>query len=273
MAQEAGPIGREAEWTEFGRAVPAGAKVAAEWGLTHVYIYFAPQASYLNVLDPVFMALPYPEAYEAQRALFDGRDSDGAMTVKAGLDSDFLAFSRFHRTPRLAERIAGDPRWEAVYQGYNLLYRLAPNKNEAFLLDWQVLPPGSPLPPGKEAPLVLLPAYPRRERPEERALEAFVDLRRLPQVDSRGCAALVHRRENAAAWRAALELAPGRADSRLWVDDRQVFATAGDDGAVLGQGVVFPLELTPGSHQITVETCPPRDPQRANAGGFYLRIG
>lgn len=273
MAQEPGPIGREAEWAEFGRALPAGAKVAAEWGTTHVYMYFAPQASYLNVLDPVFMALPYPEAYQAQRALFDGREADPAMAVKADLDSDYLAFSRFHRAPLLVERIAADPRFVPVYQGYNLLYRLEPGKTSSFLLDWRLVPAGTALPPRPEERVESYPPYPRRERPEERALEAFVDLRRIAAAggaDAQGCAALVSRQHHLAPLRGALELAPA-GPTRLWIDDRPVVAAGEDLGARLGQGLTLPLDFAPGSHQITVLTCPPRDPA-AGAGGFYLRM-
>lgn len=268
MAQDPGPIAREAEWADFGRAVPAGAKVAAEWGTTHIYMYFAPQASYLNVLDPVFMALPYPEAYQTQRALFDGRESDGALAVKADLDSDYLAFSRFHRAPRLIERLADDPRFAPVYQGYNLLYRLEPNKNQAFLLDWRLAPPGSEIPPPPTAPTEGWAPYPRREAPEERALEAFVDLRRIPAAakDGRGCAALQHSLPP----KKALELAPA-GPTRLWVDGRPVVAIENDLGAVLGRGVVVPLDLGLGSRQVTVLSCPPRDPSSASGGGFYLR--
>lgn len=271
MAQEAGPVGREAEWADFGRAVPAGAKVAAEWGTTHVYMYFAPQASYLNVLDPVFMALPYPQAYQVQRDLFEGREADPAMAVEAELDSGYLAFSSFHRAPRLRERIAADPRFVPLYQGYNLLYRLEPGKNEGFQLDWRLVPAGTSLPPRPEARVEDFPLYPRRERPEERALEAFVDLRRVAAVDARGCAALVSRQHHLAPLKAALELAPAGA-TRLWIDEKPVVAVGEDLGAMLGRGLTVPLDWEPGSHQITVLTCPPRDPALASAGGFYLRL-
>lgn len=272
MAQEPGPIEREAEWADFGRALPAGAKVAAEWGTTHIYMYFAPQASYLNVLDPVFMALPYPDAYQAQRALFDGRESDAALAIKADLDSDFLAFSRFHRTPRLLERISGDPRFAPVYQGYNLLYRLEANENQAFLLDWRLVPPGTALPPAAEVFAEGFAPYPRREVPDEREVEAFVDLRRIPAEakDRAGCVALLSRQQISYPSRKALELAPAGPTS-LWVDGQLLVAIENDLGAILGRGAVFPLDLAPGSHQLTVLTCPPRDSAAVSGGGFYLR--
>ncbi|MEM6797678.1 MAG: hypothetical protein AAF725_27165, partial [Acidobacteriota bacterium] len=57
-------LGREQDWARFGRSLPAGARVAAEWGAAHLYLWFAPQALYLNVLDPVFMAVHSPEEHE-----------------------------------------------------------------------------------------------------------------------------------------------------------------------------------------------------------------
>src|SRR5215212_7172504 len=44
----------EAELERFGRAVPAGAKVAATWGDGETYAFWAPQGRYLNVLEPLF---------------------------------------------------------------------------------------------------------------------------------------------------------------------------------------------------------------------------
>lgn len=53
-------ISREEEWAAFGQALAPGARVAADWGATHLYMFWAPQATYLNVLDPIFMAVPFP---------------------------------------------------------------------------------------------------------------------------------------------------------------------------------------------------------------------
>ena len=127
-----GPISREGEWAAFGRAVPAGARVAAEWGSTHLYMFWAPQASYLNVLDPVFMARPFPQAYEALRALFEGREPDIPFTLEAELGSGHLALSRFSE-PDLLRRLAFDPRLELRYEGWTLLYEAVPGKNGDFV--------------------------------------------------------------------------------------------------------------------------------------------
>jgi hypothetical protein len=72
----------ERDYTELGKRIPNGAKVAAHWGPTEFYTFFAPQGRYLNVLDPIFMAVPHPKLYEAQRHLFEGRDVDVPRTVK-----------------------------------------------------------------------------------------------------------------------------------------------------------------------------------------------
>ncbi|HTD27492.1 MAG TPA: hypothetical protein VK649_10960, partial [Candidatus Elarobacter sp.] len=45
-----------ADWEAFARAMPDGAKVAAPWAATETFVFWAPRAAYLNVLDPLFMA-------------------------------------------------------------------------------------------------------------------------------------------------------------------------------------------------------------------------
>ncbi|HSM50486.1 MAG TPA: hypothetical protein VLA75_03695, partial [Thermoanaerobaculia bacterium] len=133
---------REAEWRAFGDAVPPGARVAAPWGQAQAYFFFAPQANYLNFLDPVLMAFPHPREAALERALFQGEEPDVALAVGAGLDSDHLAFSRFAAPSRLRARASGDPRLVEVYAGYNLLYRIEPPPADIFLVDWAVRPDG-----------------------------------------------------------------------------------------------------------------------------------
>lgn len=118
----------EADWQAFGRAVPAGTKVAARWGDAEVYVFSAPQGRYLNVLDPVFMAVPYPRQYAAQRALFDGSDPDPAFTAKAVLDSDYLAFDWTDVPRALIARVKSDPRFRVPYGGYNVLLQIVPSQ-------------------------------------------------------------------------------------------------------------------------------------------------
>lgn len=254
-------IGREDEWAAFGRAVPPGARVAAEWGSTHLYMFWAPQAAYLNVLDPVFMALPYPRAYAAARAVFEGREPDVPLALEAELDSAFLALSSFHPHGDLLRRLADDPRLVARYRGYTLLYEAVPGRNEGFVLDWRVVPPGVALPASGE--IGGFAAYPRAERAEERALEGFVDLRRAGvEAD---CGAVVREEEIAAPEERSYELASW-GPSTLWVDGEPVLATGAASRAVLGAGLVFRVPLDAGRRRFTVLTCGVE-----GRAGFYLR--
>lgn len=247
--------GREAEWRAFGDAVPPGARVAAPWGQAQAYFFFAPQASYLNFLDPVLMVFPHPQEAALERSLFRGEEPDVALAVRVGLDSDHLAFSRFAAPSRLRARVSGDPRLVEVYAGYNLLYRIESPPADTFLVDWQVRPAGSS---GAGLPPRL---YPRAASEEARQLEAFVDGARL----GGGCLHFSRRESSGSAWQA--EVAPyGRAS--LEVDGRQVITLGQGLGAVLGQGAV--VELPPGETELVVRTCP--DETTGRVGFFFRRL-
>ncbi|MCU1245036.1 MAG: hypothetical protein JWN02_946 [Acidobacteria bacterium] len=138
-----GDVTTEGELQAFGRAIPAGAKVAADWERGELYAFWAPQGRYLNVLDPVFMALPFPRRYAAQRAVFGGMEPDVPFTAKSILQSDFLAFDRTDAPPALIERMRADPRIRIRSGGYNVLLQIIPSSR--FLLDWR-MSNGRPLP-------------------------------------------------------------------------------------------------------------------------------
>lgn len=246
---------REAEWRAFGDAVPAAARVAAPWGQAQAYFFFAPQASYLNFLDPVLMAFPHPREAALERALFRGDEPDLALAVGAGLDSDHLAFSRFAAPARLRARAAGDPRLVEVYAGYNLLYRVEPPPAGMFLVDWTVRPDG---PAGAG---VAPRPYPRSDEEEARRLEAFVDGARL----GGGCLHFSRRERSASPWRG--EIAP-YGPTRLEVDGRPLIALGQGLGAVLGQGAV--VELPAGETELGVRTCP--DEATGRVGFFFRRL-
>ncbi len=253
---------REQEWATFGRALPPGARVAAEWGSTHLYMFWAPQATFLNVLDPVFMAVRYPRAYKVLRAVFEGLEPDVPLTLRTELRSDYIALSRFHRSSRLRRRLAADPRLRQVHRAYTLLYEVVPGANEAFVLDWRIVPEGT-LPPAA-GELDGFAPYPRAKEPELRAIEAYVDATKLAG-GADDCLALVHPLTVVEPTVRTYELAPyGR--SKLWLDDRLELALGESPSAVLGQGVEIPLVLEPGEHRITVLTCP----GTGNRSGFYL---
>jgi hypothetical protein len=117
----------EADLEAFGRIVPRDAKVAATWGSGELYAFWAPQAYYLNVLEPLFMAAPFPAEYEAQRRIFAGVEPDVATVAKKTLDSDFLAFDRSDAPPLLLDRLRDDPRARFRNGGANVLVELRPD--------------------------------------------------------------------------------------------------------------------------------------------------
>lgn len=113
------PADVEHDWAEFGKHVPPGAHVAAQWGATDAYVYFAPQGRYLNVLDPSMMLAAHPREYWVHRRMFEG-SADIVASAKL-LDSDYVAFARWEATPAFLARVRADPRLERVYDGYNVL--------------------------------------------------------------------------------------------------------------------------------------------------------
>ena len=264
LAKARDGLSREQEWSAFGRALPAGARVAADWGLTHAYMFWAPQATFLNVLDPVFMAVRYPQAYRALRGVMKGREPDVPWALRSELKSDYIALSRFHLPRRLPERLAADPRLRPVHQAYTLLYRVEPEANTAFALDWRLVPKGTRLPLDAAADIEQLAAYPRAPTPELRAVEGYVDAARVAE-SAQDCLALVHPFTVGEPTQRLYELAPS-GPSKAWLDDRLLLTLDRATGAVLGRGVTFPVALEPGEHRLTVLTCPGLDDRT----GFYL---
>lgn len=257
-----GPRGeRLVDRAAFARAIPAGAHVAAPWRATALYLDLAPQGRYLNVLDPVFMAQPYPEVYAAQRAVFDGLEPDVPLALVARLDSDVLAFSRVAESPVLTARLADDPRLEALYRGYQGVFRVLPNRNDGFVLDWRRVPAGAASP--SPSALAAYPRYPRRGD-RAAAVEGFVDARRDAAAEECARFGRVHAAGDAAG---RYELAPyGTGHAEL--DGRRVAGIDAPQGAILGRGVRFEIPGDGAEHVLVVETCAPA---AAPYNGFYLR--
>ena len=69
------PANRDA-FVDFDANLPDGATVAAPWGLAGDLVFWAPQGLYLNLFDPVFMAVAHPEKHRAQAAIFAGAEPD-----------------------------------------------------------------------------------------------------------------------------------------------------------------------------------------------------
>ena len=248
-----GELGREADWAAAGAALPPGARTAAEWGTTHVFLFFAPQALYLNVL--------YPRQHAALREIYDGRAVDIPRTLRRDLDSDFLIVSRFHRAPELLERLADDPRLVPRYAGYTLIYEVVP-ADGAFALDWKMVPRGEALPVATEVDISAWRDYPRSEG-AGREVEGFVDVARLDGLSR--CVALVRdARSEADGGARSVELAPW-GPTTLWIDGAPPVST-GALGAVLGRGVGLALEPGAGRRRMSVLTCRGEDAR----SGFYL---
>jgi len=260
-ATSAGPT-LEEEWAAFGRAVPARARVTSEWGDTHIFMFFAPQAFYNNVLDPIFMAVPYPEAYAAQRRIFADREPDVPGTLVAELDSDHLAFSTLQPSVGLPRRLAGDQRVTLAHRGPALLYRLEAHRNEAFQRQWRFVPPDQsiPVPAGSE-----IESWPLIEGPADllRPYAALVEVRRASSPALSECTALVTRLPATREPRHTWELAPWGPVS-LWADGEPIVAVRDSSHAALGQG--FLVELASGAI-VTAQICPDRGGGRA---AFYL---
>lgn len=250
---------RMPELASFSRIIPAGARVAAPWGETALYIFAAPQATYLNVLEPAFMAVADPQAYRAQRALFEGEDPDPPLTAGTVLQSEYLAFSPIYQgRGAIQERLAGDPRVQRLFGGYNQLYRVVPGANTAFVLDWEVRPPDKA--PGA-APPGWLP-YPRGASTAARALEGYVDAARV--YATTGCVDFRHRESTAAPVRILYELAPS-GPAALWVDGKPLASLGAAQGARLGQGLRVEVSFPAGNHELLVRSCP-----AGGRSGFYL---
>lgn len=131
-----GQVLTESDLTAFGKAMPEGARVAATWSDAEMFIFWAPQGRYLNIYDSTFMYVPYPSLWEAQVALFAGRDPDIVGTMRGALASDYLAFDATGMPPELIERTRRDPRLRVVYGGYNVLLAYDASGESAFVTEW-----------------------------------------------------------------------------------------------------------------------------------------
>jgi hypothetical protein len=245
------------ELEALARALPDGAKVAAPWDSTEDYMYFAPQARYLNVLDPLFMRSAHPDAYRAQSELFSGQRNDVPLALQASLDSDFLAFpARTH--PALLEQLADDPRLQLIVPTGQVLYRVLPDRARAFVREFRMAPTRLQL---------LQPAaaiYLRHPLPAARAIEGMIDGSRLPSslLSAAPCIWFAADIESEHASAANYEFA-STAPARLWLGDRVEAAISPSEHLLLGRGASVHL---PSLRELAIEICP----KHAAAPSFYL---
>ncbi len=230
------PVVSEADWESFGKAVPRGAKIAASWGDAEIYALWAPQGRSLNVLDPIFMALPYPRQYGVQRAVFDGRHPDVPFAAKSALDSDFVALDWSDAPPVLIDRMKSDPRLHIRYGGYNVLAEIVPSN--AFVVDWVVGGRRYPHAGGALA-----------------GFEGFVDATR---VSRERCATFTQTLTGPQRF----TFAP-YGESAIAIDGHVALTTPGLS-ANLARAI--PVELAAGPHRVDIRTC-----RAGGFNGFYLR--
>ena len=249
---------------QFSAALPQGARVANPWRSTPIYMFWAPQGRYIQVLDPVFLAATNPPVYEVQKSIFDGEEPDVPVAAAGLLDSEYIAFSAATGDPTLVQRLRDDPRVEIVHRGINLLGRFRPPPDAPFIVDWKLAGGQTALPVDVDRMIVAWTDYPLFEEPGMRELEGYVDARRV--VGPGECLGLVHDFETPQPRLVKVEFAPA-GPSTIWLDGEEVAEVLDSPGAVLGRGTVLPLQLEQGRHRISVSTCPYPRTQRT---GFYL---
>lgn len=252
----------------FSRALPAGARVAADWGPTATYSLWAPQGRYLNALDPLFLAVPHPEKAEALDRVLTGREPDSPLALATLLESDHLAFPYPTAEPGLLARVQGDPRWQVLHSGIQTLLAVRP-ASDAFLLDWHLVPADASRPVPPAADLAAWPRWPRSPGEPGRRFEGWVDGDRV--LGGQGdCLTLVTDLpapgdSDEPAEPARWEIAP-HGPTSLWLEGfgglpgpLRIPAT----GSRLGQGVTVSLEE---AARATVLTCCGEDGRL----GFYF---
>lgn len=222
------------ELRTFATRLPNGARVAANWDDAEQYAFFAARARYLNLLDPVFMAVAEPARHAAWMRVLRGEDPDPARTLTSELDSEYLAFAAAGRED-LEARLAYDPRFTSLHRGSQLLYRLRPAADAMFVRDFS---------------------------PAAANSSSYVDA--TDRLAANGCAVLTHRRELDAASSHLFELAAW-GPTVLYVDGEQRLQLVTPGLARLGHGAALPLRFEPGPHRIVIRTC-----AHAGRAGFYF---
>ena len=209
--------GLRGELEQLARRLPVGARVAANWDDAELYAFHAPHARYLNVLDPVFMAVGDPARHALWREVMAGSLPDVPSAITRGLDSEYLAFSGPHEA--LLERLLSDPRVRVLARGRHWLFQLRGDVPAEFVSDWQGSSGG-----------------------------AYVS----GKLGADGCGMFEHvapsmqtRLFELAAW----------GPSVLFIDGKQRLQLPAAGFARLGAGVALPIRVEAGSQRWTVRTC------------------
>lgn len=249
------------EMQEWAQQVPPGARAAAPWGASAVYMYYAPWGRYLSMLDPGLLAYSDPEIHNVQWRVFTGAEPDVPLRVVSDLESEYLAYP-LPGSAALTARLEADPRVAVAYRGVHSLFRICLRCNERFVLDWRVKAGR-----GKADDSEGWVEYPRRTD-AARSVEGFVDASRVvDRVVGKPLCATFSRTESVDEAESRLyEWAP-YGPARFTLDGQSLVETGASLEAVLGHGIVVPVDLEPGEHWFAVSTCvsAPGSP-----AGFYL---
>ena len=249
------------DWQALGQIIPKGAKIAAPWDATELYVWAAPQAHYLNLLDPIFMAVPYPSAYFIQKNIWNGYEPDVPYAVKTQLDSDYILFP-YRRHIQLFWRLSQDPRAKLLYRGHNALFRLMPDINKKFIVNWKIIPDNGIWPPA-EGDINEEEIYTRKQvDPIGQAYKGYVN--GIRSNSNTGCINLAHVEDVEEPANVEYEIS-SYGPSSIWLNDKLISKNLFPAKATLGQGIRLSLDLEEGRHIFSVRTCPDK---RQN--GFYF---
>lgn len=223
------------ELDELAQVLVPGSTVAANWDDAELYAFHAPHARYMNVYDPVFMAIGDPDRYWLWMALLAGEVPDTAGAIHDELQSEFVAVQAGSH-PKLERRLANDPRVTLLHRGRHLLYRIAAS-DPRIMSGWT-------FESGAAAP----------------SPTGYVDATATPEP----CATFV-RSETLSEPRTELIELAGWGPSALSLDGQPRLQLPAASLARLGEGAVVPLRIEAGDHRWSVQTC-----KHEGRAGFYV---
>jgi hypothetical protein len=249
------------DWQALGKVIPEGAKVAAPWDAAEVYVWAAPQARYLNLLDPVFMVVAHPRTYAIQRNIWNGSEPDVPLAVKTYLNSDYIAFP-YRKHPRLYRRLMADPRALLLYRGYTALFHIIPNANRQFTLNWKIFPDNGKWPPQLEDFIKNGTSFLKPANSLDGNYLGYMNGKTHNSTDK--CVNWSHVKQVKESVQVEYEISSYGGFS-FWFDNDLILSNYFPAKAELGQGIRFDLELEKGRHIFSVVTCPYEE-----ENGFYL---
>lgn len=235
------------------KVIPEKAKIVASWDTAEFYTFSAPQGRYLNVLDPVFMALPNPGRHIIADRILNGIEPDVPGAMKIGLDSDYIIFP-VRRRADLFSKLYYDPRMDLVYKGIDAVFRVNMGNSDKFVRNWVVLPPSVPLPPDIET----IQNLGQQVNPEMTGYVAH----EFGKKDGHGIFCSIM---NTDVYEEHIFELASYGPVALWLDQNRIVSLNTGLKAELGKGLRFPLKLSPGKHVLTVKTR-----QYQGQTGFYL---